>query len=116
MAPNGSDATTQQYDPDQSQYVPPLETWPPQGPATHGYRTGAYDFQAPPPPAREPVVAQWIFVGLGLIVPLSALVVGLWALTRTHSDSRYTRIAFAGFGVFALTIWLNTRAVGVPVP
>jgi hypothetical protein len=111
MTPDGSDTTTQQYDPNQSQYIPPLETWPPQDPATHGYRTGAYDFQAPPPPAQPSVTVPWIFVGLGLIIPLTALIAGIWGLTRSHSDNRYTAIAFGGFGVFALMIFLNVSAV-----
>lgn len=125
MAQNGPDSSPPQYTPDQSQYIPPLESWPPQAPQTHGYQAtqeyGApqqYSNQpfmqdynqgyAPPAPPEQPsVTLPWIFVALGFFIPLSALIVGVWALTRTHSDSRYTWIAFAGFGMFVFSIFVG---------
>ena len=112
MASDGSDTTTQQYRPDQSQYIPPLESWPPQASQTRGNdvnpHVNPYDYMPPPAPPRRPsVVAPWFVVALGLLIPLSALIAGIWAWTRTHSDSRYTAIAFAGFGVFALGVALR---------
>jgi hypothetical protein len=117
VAPNGSDTPTHQYSPDQSQYVPPLESWPPQAPTSHGYAATAYDYQAPAAPARPSVLLPWILVACGLIIPLVALIVALWAWTRSHSDSRYTAIMFGGFGVFALAIFLSVQSVGAsPIP
>lgn len=113
MAPNGTDNTTQQFSPDQSQYIPPLETWPPQGPSAYSHHMHADDIKPPPAPELPSVTLPWIFVALGLLIPLSALIVGIWSLTRTHSDNRYVTLAFAGFGVFALMIVLNLGAIGM---
>lgn len=109
-APTGTDPNSPQYSPDQSQYVPALESWPPQCPT--GYLPAdSFHQQVPAPPQRDSVTLPWIFAGLGLLIPLSALTVGILALTRTHSDNRYVHIALAGFGVFALTMFLNASAV-----
>ena len=113
MGPDRTDTTPQPYRPDQSQYIPPLESWPPQGQATPNYVATAYDFQAPPPPARPSVLLPWLLVGCGLIIPLVALIVGLWAWTRSHSDNRYTAVMFGGIGMFALVFLLNASAAGL---
>ena len=114
MSPNSPETPTQKYGPDQSQYIPPLESWPPQAPAMNQYQPHAYDHhEIAAPPAQESVVVPWCFVGLGILIPLSALIVGIWALTRTHSDNRYVTLAFAGCGVFAVMMVVKLSGAGL---
>jgi hypothetical protein len=132
MSVNGPE--TPKYGPNESQYIPPLETWPPQQPAQaqqgpamagwqyhdpHGTST-AYGIQPTEVPVlpqieKRSVVVPWIFVGLGLLIPLSALIVGIWAAiqARHEVDKRFHAVAAAGLGLFALQIFLVATA---PMP
>ena len=90
------------YTPDQSQYIPPLQSWPPQAPQA------AHVPQFSPVPYTEPqhsVVLPWIFVALGLVIPLSALIAGIWALTKVRErGGRYLAIGISGIGLFLVML------------
>ena len=93
MGPSRPEA--HQYSADQSQYVPPLQSWPPSAP------------QAQPAPGnvvpQRSVLAPWLFVALGLIIPISALITAVWAGFQARSgDRRYVWIAIVGFVLFVV--------------
>ena len=89
-----------QFTPDQSQYVPPLQSWPPQ-------QAHVPQFSTVPASAEQKhsVVLPWIFVALGLVLPLSALVVGIWACFKVRErGGRYLAIAVSGLGLFCVML------------
>lgn len=89
-------APAQQYSPDQSQYVPPLESWPPK------YQPSVIYVER-----CRSIVLPWIFVVLGLIIPISALITAIWAVPKARDgDSRYTVISIVGFVLFFFMCWL----------
>jgi hypothetical protein len=96
-APYGAPA--QGYN-DQSQYVPPLQSWPPQAP-------GAPVYAQP----KRSLVAPWLFVGLGLIIPLSALIAGIWGASKAKDDERCKAIAIVGIAVFLVMFAVNVAAL-----
>jgi hypothetical protein len=98
MSFDGPEAPT--YTADQSQYVAPLQSWPPQA------------SQAPVHVApRRSIVLPWVFVALGVIIPLSALITGIWAMVQARGgDRRYVTIAVVGIAVFLLLFWVRFRA------
>lgn len=126
MSVNGPE--TPKYGPNESQYIPPLETWPPQQPTQqapgapmatgwqyhdpHGtmspYGMQPTDVPVLPQIEKRSVVVPWIFVALGLIIPLSALIVGIWAAiqARHEVDKRFHAVAAAGIGLFVFQIWI----------
>ena len=97
MSVNGvQDSPTTQYSADQSQYVPPLESWPPK------YQPTVVYVERP-----RSVVGPWLFILLGLVIPISALITAIWAIPKARAgDSRYTVISVAGFTLFFLIAWL----------
>ena len=100
VPPQAGTPTTNQYSPDQSQYVPPLQSWPPQGQQVPQFSPVPYT-QAP----QHSVVLPWIFVAIGLVIPLSALIAGIWALTKVRErGSRYLAIGISGIGLFLVML------------
>lgn len=108
-------APSQQYTPDQSQYVPPLQSWPPQAPQAQQpqqyqqwpqqFQHQAYDHRYVE--ERKSVVLPWIFVGLGIFIPLSALIAGIWALFQVRKrDARYLWIGIVGITVAVVMVAL----------
>jgi hypothetical protein len=123
MSMNGPETQGPQYGPNESQYIPPLETWPPQQPMQaqqtpmasgwqyhdpHGtlspYGGQPTDVPVLPQIEKRSVVVPWIFVGIGVLIPLSALVVGIWAMiqARHEVDKRFHAIAAVAMGLFTL--------------
>ena len=98
-APAQQPAPSNPYSPNESQYVAPLQAWPPQ------------ELLTPMQDERKPVILPWLFVALGIIMPLSAIITAIYAGSKTRDgDSRYFYIAVAGVIVFVVMMWIGIEA------